>query len=568
MLLLLLSVQAGAAPAVTVRLEGLDGQLEQNVLSYLTIEQEKKAADLTERRIRRYHGRAEREIREALQPFGYYHPLIEAGLAHEDGNWTATYRVDPGPPMIISSLDIDIEGPGRDEAALKSAIEGLPIKAGDRLIHADYERAKTRLLLTAQDSGYRNAAYRVSEVRVYQEDNRAEVILRLDTGERFRFGPVSFTGSELSEKLLHSYIPFSTGDVWSSRKLQKLQRDLVDSNYFSAVNIVPLPVPEGVTEVPLVVNLIPRKNQKYSFGLGYSTDTGPQVSIDWVYRKINRRGHHLGAEASASQVKQDISATYFIPLSRPQTDVLELTSSLRHEDTENVTSRIRELRISHNSQHNKWRQVLSLGYKKEDYDVGEGSDFSNLLIPKLSWSLVDADNRLVARKGFSLEMETSGADKHLLSDTSFLQGIARGKLIYPLGRDWRLVTRAEAGASVVDSIDELPASNRFFAGGDNSVRGYKYKSLGPTDNSGDVIGGKYLAVGSVEFNYRFIDKWYGAVFWDAGNAFNDWPMDAKSGIGVGIRWASPVGMVRVDVASAISDAGDPWRLHITFGPDF
>jgi len=568
LLLLIQAAWACGEAVVEVNIDGLDNELQKNVLAYLTIEQEKKSGDLTERRIRRYHARATREIQEALQPFGYYHPLIEAELTHKDKDWIATYRVDPGPPVTVTSLDIVAEGPGKDDAPLKTAIKNLPLKIGDRLVHADYEKAKTQLRAASLDHGYRNTVYSQSEVRVYQENNQAEVILHLHTGDKFHFGPVSFNGSDLSEKLLRSYIPFKTGDVWSNRELLKLQRGLVDSNYFSAVNITPLTAPEGSTEVPLDVTLTPRKKQKYSIGLGFSTDTGPQVTLDWAHRRINRRGHQLGAEASVSQIRQDISGTYSIPLSRPRTDVLEFTASLRREDTENVKSLIKELRVGHNIKRRKWRQVLSLGYKKEDYEIGDSDDLANLLIPTATWTLVDADNRLIAHKGFRFELETSGASKQVLSDTSYVQGIIRGKLIYPLGWHFRLVTRADVGASALSSIDKLPASNRFFAGGDNSVRGYDYKSLGPTNNKGEVVGGKHLAVGSLEFDYQFIDKWYAAVFYDLGNAFNELPVEAKSGAGLGIRWASPIGMVRVDAASAISEDNNPWRLHISFGPDF
>ena len=567
-LLLAQAALSYAAPAVKIMVDGLDDKLKENVLAYLTIEQERKSDDLTERRIRRYHGRAEREIRQALQPFGYYHPVIESDLSHQDKEWVASYQIDPGPPVTVTSLDIVVEGPGKDEAPLAKARKNLPLGMGDRLIHADYEKAKAQLRAASLDNGYRNAVYTASEVRVYQQSNQAEVILHLQTGDKFHFGPVSFNGSDLSEKLLRSFVPFKTGDVWSNRELLKLQRGLVDSNYFSAVNIVPLSVAEGSIEVPLDVTLIPRKNQKYSIGLGFSTDTGPQVTLDWIHRRINRRGHQLGAEASASQIRQDISTTYSIPLSKPRTDVFDITASLRREDTENVKSLIRELRGSHNIKRGKWRQVLSLGYKREDYDIGSSDDLASLLIPKASWTWVDANNRLVARKGFRFVLETSGAHKAVLSDTSYIQGIVRGKVIYPLGWKLRLVSRADLGASALSSIDKLPASNRFFAGGDNSVRGYDYKSLGPTNNRGEIIGGKHLAVGSLEFDYQFINKWYAAVFYDLGNAFNDLGINPKSGVGFGIRWASPIGMVRVDAASAISEDNDPWRLHITFGPDF
>ena len=209
-----------------------------------------------------------------------------------------------------------------------------------------------------------------------------------------------------------------------------------------------------------------------------------------------------------------------------------------------------------------------MGYKHEVDDLADSDGISNLLIPKATWTLVRADNRLIATDGYRVELETSGSAEALLSDATFLQGIMRGKLVRAFGKQGRLVMRADAGATATGNFDSMPASNRFFTGGDNSVRGYEYKSIAPENEDGDLIGGKYLLVGSVEYDYNVYGKWYLAAFYDIGSAFSESPIDASSGAGVGIRWASPVGMVRVDVASALSDDGNPWRLHITFGPDF
>ena len=226
------------------------------------------------------------------------------------------------------------------------------------------------------------------------------------------------------------------------------------------------------------------------------------------------------------------------------------------------------MRVSHNFKRGDWREVLSVGYKHEVDDLADSDGTSNLLIPKATWTLVKADNRLHSKDGYRLDLETSGSAEALLSDTTFLQGIVRGKLVRGLGKRGRLILRADAGATATGNFDSLPASNRFFTGGDQSVRGYEYKSLSPENEDGDLIGGKFMLVGSIEYDYNVYKKWYLAAFYDVGNTFNELPVDAASGAGVGIRWASRVGMVRVDVASAISEDGQPWRLHITFGPDF
>jgi translocation and assembly module TamA len=569
-ILLLTGVTAAlAAPSVSVKLDGLDREQKKNVLAYLTIEQERKADDLTAERIRRYYKRAPGEIGEALQPYGYYQPQIESSLEQKGDSWVAHYDIDPGPAVIITAVDLQVEGAGKDDTAILRKAESLSVKVGERLVHADYEKAKTRLRAAAVDSGYREARYLKSEVRVEQANNQAVVVLHLDSGDKAYFGPVRFEGGNISDERLSRYIPFKSGDVWSSKKLLELQRGLVESGYFLSVNIVPQPAPDDANLVPINVILTPNKRQKYSFGLGYSTNLGIQGSVDWLHRRINRFGHRLSARASVSPVRQDANATYAIPLSRPRTDVFEISGIYRRVDTVDVKSEISELRVSRNFARGDWREVLSVGYKHEIDDLADGAGVSNLLIPKATWTLVKADNRLLSTEGYRIDLETSGSAKNLLSDVTFLQGIMDGKIIRGLGEEGRLIMRAEAGATATGNFDDLPASNRFFTGGDNSVRGYEYKSLAPENEDGDLIGGKYLLVGSVEYDYNVYKKWYLAAFYDIGNAFNDASsIDASSGAGVGIRWASPVGMVRVDVASALSEDGNPWRLHITFGPDF
>ena len=554
--------------SISVKLEGLDREQKKNVRAYLTIEQEKKADDLTERRIRRYHNRAPGEIQKALQPYGYYQPVIESSLEQDGDKWVAHYDIDPGPPVIITDIDLQVDGAGKDDPVMVKAADSLPVQVGSQLLHDDYEKAKKLFRAAAAENGYREARYLKSEVRVQQATNEAEIVLHLDTGDKAFFGPVRFEGGDISDERLRRYIPFETGDVWSTKKLLVLQRGLVDSGYFSSVNIVPQPARVEENQVPLDVILTPHKRQKYSFGLGFSTNLGIQGSVNWLHRRLNQYGHRLSAEVSASQVRQDISSTYAIPLSKPRSDVLEISGIYRREDTTDVKSEVTELRVSRNFKRGDWREVLSVGYKHEVDDLADSDGTSNLLIPKATWTLVKADNRLHSKDGYRLDLETSGSAEALLSDTTFLQGIVRGKLVRGLGKRGRLILRADAGATATGNFDSLPASNRFFTGGDQSVRGYEYKSLSPENEDGDLIGGKFMLVGSIEYDYNVYGKWYLATFYDVGNTFNELPVDAASGAGVGIRWASPVGMVRIDVASAISEDGQPWRLHITFGPDF
>jgi translocation and assembly module TamA len=188
-------------------------------------------------------------------------------------------------------------------------------------------------------------------------------------------------------------------------------------------------------------------------------------------------------------------------------------------------------------------------------------------MPGIGWTRVIADNPLYPRNGLRVNFKTRGSLQEVISDISFLQLMGSFKGI--LGLPWRsrVIGRVDAGATFMNSFDQLPPSVRFFAGGDNSIRGYAYKSLGPENASGDVEGGKNLLVGSLEIEHRFADKWALAAFVDAGNAFDDTVIDAKTGVGLGIRWRSPVGPIRLDFAHPLDNSDELFRVHFVMGPE-
>ena len=164
-------------------------------------------------------------------------------------------------------------------------------------------------------------------------------------------------------------------------------------------------------------------------------------------------------------------------------------------------------------------------------------------------------------------MNIRGAVETFLSDISFVQASVNAKFIRSFWENGRILVRGDLGITETSEFDRLPTSLRYFAGGDNSIRGFGYEDLGPRDEDGDVIGGKYLAVASVEYEHRIKEKWSVAGFVDAGNAFNSFSGDIEYGSGFGVRWLSPVGLIRVDLAMGLSEPDHPVRLHIVIGPD-
>lgn len=555
-----------AAAALHVEVTGVDGELHDNVLALLTVQRQRAAADLSDALVRRYFRRGPDEIRRALEPFGHYAPEIDADLQRGADGWRIRYAVRPGEPVRFTDIDVRVLGPGSQDVEIRKVLARPGVRRGDPARHARYESLKNSLQQRAAARGYLDAEYVRHELRIDAAARSAQVVLHLDTGPQYRFGGISFDYAGLDDSLLQRYAAIMPGEVYSDERLLELQRALESSGYFTQVDVVPQRERTQDHAVPVHVTLTPRLRHQYSAGLGYGTDTGVRGLLGWEHRRINRRGHRMNAEIRASEIRRSLSTNYIIPLADPRSDRLEVTAALLDEQSDTVDTRLQKLGVGRTRARGDWREALTLSYQREDYELGLTENTTTLLIPGASYTHVQADDRLVTRRGHSLQFDLRGAVEKALSDMSFAQAGIKAKLIRPLGRRGRLIARAEGGTTWTDSFEELPATLRYYAGGDQSVRGYGYEELGPRDASGEVIGGRHLLFGSLEYEHRIRGDWGVAAFVDTGNAFNSTHEGLETGAGIGLRWRSPVGMVRVDLASAVSQ-DNGLRLHFTLGPD-
>jgi translocation and assembly module TamA len=572
-ILLFLCLMGTAQPAhalsLTVEIAGITGPEKDNVLAYLKIEKEKNRTDLTPTRIRRLHARAPQEIKLALQPYGYYKARVRASLIKDEKQWIARYEIEPGPPVIINKIDVRIIGPAQEQQKLQEYLNQLPLKAGDRLEHTRYEEIKKTLLRLAVLSGHLDAEYTQSSINLELKSNQAQIVLELNSGPRYRFGGITFYQDAYDEDFLLRYIKFQQGDYYNPAALLRLQADLSNSGLFERIDIEPRRDLSTADEVPIHIHLKESKPRKWKFGLGYGTDTGIRGNIRHT-RRVGRRGHNIGVNLLASEKIQSLLGTYIIPLKDPTTEQMAYTARVSDEVTESRDSNIASLSGSYTSMQHSWRRVISLNYENEDFTVAQQTDETYFLYPIISWTRTWSDDRIYPTHGRRYFLELLGASDAVLSDATFLQGRANAKWLINLGAKNSLLARTELGATTVDNISDLPASKRFYAGGDTSIRGYGYEELGPVNSLGEVIGGKYLLVGSVELDHRLNDKWSVAAFYDAGNALNDFNHlgdQIAEGAGVGIRWHSPVGPLRVDFAWALTDPYTGFRLHLVIGPD-
>lgn len=521
---------------------------------------------ISESRLRWVHSKAEEEIRQALQPYGYYQPTIETSLTQTgQQNWVAHYEIDRGPPIRIANVTVEILGDGRDDPAFQELLANKPFKEEDILVQPPYEEFKQALQLLATQRGYFDAQFLTQALRINLERQQASVVLRFDTGKRYRFGQINFPDTALAPDFLRRYLQFQSGEPYTSDALLTFQSDLINSDYFKRVT-VNAPVEEAENyHVPVDVNLTMNDSRQLSVGFGYGTDTGVRGRLGYEYRWLNRWGHRLKLEALGSQIRQAATAEYIFPGADPSTDFFNLRAGFAREDSDVKDTRSITVGSSWNQRFGLWQQILFLDYTIESFRTDERIT-SRLLVPGASWIRTELDDPLNIRKGSLLELTVRGASKSVLSDLSFLQALGRAKVITPVGKRGRLIARTDLGTTTASSFAELPTSFRFFAGGDNSVRGFELDKIGPRNSNGDIIGAKHLIVGSLEYEHRLYESWGAAVFIDSGDAFNETP-DFKTGVGIGIRWFSPVGPVRIDLAHGLDDPGDTLRLHLSIGPE-
>ncbi len=578
---------AAAATRLTVEVIGIDGDLAKNAYAYLSIAQlspkrgllsvslpipipgleEKTDKDLSDSNVRRLHQQADMEIRQSLQPFGYYAPQIESSLKKVDGEWLAVYRVDPGPPTRVRKLDIEIQGPGKDDTAVRQALGDIALRVNRRLMHSRYDNAKQSLISAAIGAGYLDAGFTRSEMLVSPQQRYAEITLIMDTGPRYFFGPITVQQEILDPDFVDRYVKPKAGEPFDSRRLLATQLALGDSGYFQRVEVQIKREETQDFRVPVVIETEPNKPRRYATGLGYGTDTGPRLSLATEFRRVNRRGHSVMGDIRVSSIKQSVGLQYRIPFRNVETDRLIFSGTAESEDVsdDGKTNRY-TLGASLNDVWGPFRRSVYANLQHEEFSIGDDDDTVTFLIPGASLSRLRADNAVFPLRGYSWTVDVRGGANNLISETSFVRSEATLRMVLPLLTNMRLVLRGQIGAMAVEDFSKLPLTERFFAGGDQSVRGYGYQRLGPTDETGEVIGGRYLTSASAEVDYLFAGNFGAAVFVDSGNADDNFPVDPYTAAGVGFRWRSPVGMFRLDFAHPFTNSDDRYRIHISIGP--
>lgn len=561
---------APARADIDIEVEGVSEEVRENVLIFVSLARYRDRDDLDADTVQRLHDRVEREVRQALRPFGYYDPQVSSKLLSRDGgrDWHVRIDINPGPAVVLQEFSVLIRGPGEQEAALRSIIEQSPLRNGARLEHPAYEKLKGDLQRTAVSIGYLDVKVMRHELLVDPDKLTAAVYLEMETGPRYRFGTTSIEQDVIEPELAQRFLRFREGDPFDAVALLKTQFALDDSQYFSTVEIIPGSRDPGTLTVPIAITAQAARRHRYSVGFGYGTDTRWRGTLTWQVRRVNRKGHRALVQLVGSSTKKELEGRYVIPVGDPAFEKLSLDATALQQELADLDTQSLEFRPGLTQVRGRWQRVLFAGLSNEVTKTLEERKEDTLIIPGISYALVPAGfsgDTLTLPRG--LYAELTGSHSALGSDADFLRFRIRDERTFDMGERWHLLLRAELGTSLVADFSELPGSQRFFAGGDQSVRGFGLNELSPVDETtGEKIGGRHLLVGSVEV-VRDLPRNFGvAVFFDAGNAVNKLGDPLEYSVGLGFRWRLPIVTVGIDVAQAISRSDLSPRLHLNISP--
>ena len=509
------------------------------------------------------------KVREALEPFGYYHAKWKPPLKGRRTGCSLHVKVDPGAPVRVAFLKIELQGPGAEDEKLKEALHQFPLKDNDILRQDFYEEGKKVLQDAARELGYLAADFSTHVIQLSLAENSANLHLILETGPRYYFGEVTFVPPlTYPESFLRRYLAFRTGRPFSPQRLARTQLNFNNADRFSEVTIEADRDEARDFQVPVRIRLTPSKPKRFRFGAGYETDNGLGMLVRYHDLNFNRWGHEAEAELRISERLQGLAFDYILPGTQNLDNKTIFKLGYKREITDTYDTRSLFSTGEYVRRIGRGRLLSGyLQFLQEDFSVAGQDGLATLLIPGARFWERRYDDPVRPTRGYRYSLEARGSTPFLGSDGSFLQLIPQGDAMVPLGNGFSLLLRGQAGVTLQNEpLQSLPPSLRFFAGGDNNLRGYSYQSLGPKNPSGKVVGGKNLLVGTLEFEKAFYPSWGLAAFYDAGNAFDDFSQfQLKQDAGLGLRIYTPVGPIRLDLARQLGETDNQYRVSFSIG---
>ena len=574
-LICMLASTAQAQEGISYNIQGVkDDKLRNNIRLHLNSLDVEKAL-LTDPY---WQGEVSDTVATALQPYGYYNS--ETNVVIDDGD-KVTVNVSLNAPLTINKVTREIIGAGREDKAFRERFNALKLKEGDVLNQTIYESFKSSMFNYALSNGYFDFHWQATRLDLVRGAKQANVLLIAQSGPQYQFGELKIVGEDKAKAIISRLKPFETGDAYSSAVLSDFNRRLNQSGYFNRVIARPVVSDAEGLRVPVEVSLQHRPTDAFNVSLGAATDTGPRVRLGWERPWVNDKGHSVSSDIFISEPEQSVTADYRIPMKNITRDYASIEAGYQFIEYANTSFESETLSLSAHRYWQKndspWQHDGSITYLRETYDQGElSTNTTSLVLPGYSLTYRNKDSELNISNGSYIQMLAQYGKEGFGSDIDFAKAVVEATLIRTFNDVHRISLRGEAGAIKTNSFDEVPTSLRFYAGGDQSVRGFDYREISPTADvidpeTGelvtDSIGGKYLLTTSVEYAYRVADNWRVAAFVDAGTATNDTSTTLTYSVGPGVHWLSPIGPVRLYVARGFAPDENTWQLHIMLGPE-
>jgi len=595
LLLCVVGVLAVGAPAradIDIEISGVDGALRRNVLIFLSLERYRNRDDLDQALVERLQERAEREAANALRPFGYYEATVSSSIEKvSEKRWRARLRIDPGPPVLLDSVELAVSGAGKEDPAFRDILASATLRKGDRLQHAAYDTLKDNLRRTASTLGYVDAQLTISELLIDPAKRSATVRLAMETGDRYAFGPTVIEQRSLEDDLLRRFLRYEESAPYDARQLLRTQFALDDSQYFSTVEVLAGEPDRTARSIPISIRTEPNRRNRYSTGVGYATDSKMRGTLTWENRRLNDRGHRLRTEIKAAQLEQSVEARYIMPIGDPALERLGFEFRYARDELGDLDTRTTRFQPSITQVDGEWQRVMFASLSrvrtitKAALNRPGFEDAATLVIPGVSYSSVPRGYLGEALFSRALYAELRGSASALGAEENYLQLRLEAERVFDLGPSWHLFVRGQLGATLVSDAAALPGTERFFAGGDRSVRGFGFNDLSPIEAGSAKVGGRHLFTATAEV-IRDLPRNLGiAAFIDAGNAFNDFGDPLQFSAGIGLRLRLPIVTLGIDIAQPMTNpvcrsvTPDPRcaldknfdrlpgpRLHLNFSP--
>lgn len=524
--------------------------------------------DVTEEQLRQLVKTAPDQIRSLLTTEGYFSPEATVRLDTGESGQIVKLIIEPGEPVRVVSIDFLVTGaienaPDREQR-IGAARAAFTLNEGKVFRQSEWSASKEGATHSLHRRLYAAARVTGSRAEIDPVTLEARLSVEIDSGPPFTFGDLQVTGLQRYQlSVVRNLSPIKPGDPYDEEQLRKYQKRLLASGRFASAVVFAANDPENAGATPIIVNLVESQSRKVELGVGFSTDRGLRGIVGYTDQNTFDRAMKLNARAEVDRLRQEVLGGLALPRKASGWNY-GAVASFKHEDIQDLETTDWSVTGLHTYLVEEYESQQALQMITENRVLADGSeDNVQALYLAQIWSWNKLDDFLTPRSGYFLTFQVGGASRDVVSDANFGRIIAKGSYFLPV-RDFGTVSlRLESGTVIADSRAGIPSEYLFRTGGDNSVRGYEFESLG-VEQGGSIVGGRYLLVGSIEYIQWIRPQWGAAVFYDAGNAVDETSdFEAASGYGVGVRWYGPIGALNFDVA--YGEDVDEYRVHFTAG---